>query len=213
MVISTRIIAIGTKKATFFISGKRDTEIIAGRVDRRLHILDIPLARAVQGCFENIQPTHSRMSIGSKIKRYGIPHIRKHLITRRINIRPQIFHRSEVTAHDTRPKQVFASITTYGIRHKIQILAVRRYRRVAESRHRIFYDIRPGSFSPFGTAAGRYIDFRSTRPFRILCAIGVIHRIPVFGKRRRSLVKLGVHLVFEFDRSQPSSILVLLYQK
>lgn len=59
------------------------------------------------------------MSIGSKIKRYGIPHIRKHLITRRINIRPQIFHRSEVTAHDTRPKQVFASITTYGIRHKI----------------------------------------------------------------------------------------------
>ena len=85
MVISTRIIAIGTKKATFFISGKRDTEIIAGRVDRRLHILDIPLARAVQGCFENIQPTHSRMSIGSKIKRYGIPHIRKHLITRRIN--------------------------------------------------------------------------------------------------------------------------------
>ena len=213
MVISTRIIAIGTKKAAFLISSKRDAEIITGRVDRCFHILDVPLARTIQSRFENIQSAHSRMSVRSKIKRYGIPHVRKHLITWCIDIRPQIFHRPEVTPRDTRPKKVFASITSYCIRHKIQILAIRRYRRMAESRHRIFYDICPSSFSPFGTAAGRYIDFRSTRPFRILCAIGVIHRIPVFGKRRRSLVKLGIHLVFEFDRSQPSSILVLLYQK
>ena len=68
---------------------------------------------------------------------------------------------------------------------------------MTEGGNRVFYDRRTGSFSPFGAASGRYVNLGSTRAFRILGAIGIIHRVSIGGERGGSFVVFRIHLVFE----------------
>ncbi|OAV65405.1 hypothetical protein Barb6_02884 [Bacteroidales bacterium Barb6] len=151
------------------------------------------------------------MSGGSKIEGGGVAHVGEHLVSRTIDLRPQILHRSKAAAGYPHAENVFPAVTADGIGDEVEVFAVGRDGRMRQRSEGVFDDGDLFAFTPLRVASGRAVDFggAGAARFDVLCAIGVVHCVAIGGDGRGTFVKLGVDVSFDNLRLEPFAFLVL----
>ena len=135
MIASAGITAIGAEKTFIFFLRECYSEIVIIGIDGRFHVFDLPmLVFPMTNSFENIQSSHSGMTIGRKIESSVIQNIRKHFITRRINFRAKIYDLRYTFPKEFSFPNIFATVSARHIRNEIKITALRRYSRMRKNR-------------------------------------------------------------------------------
>ena len=62
VVVATGVVAVGAEEAALALP-ESDAEVIAGRVHRHSHILHVPAARRCLSGFEEVEPSHSGVTV------------------------------------------------------------------------------------------------------------------------------------------------------
>ena len=132
MVVTPGIVAVGGEETPLVDTLEGDAEVVAVRVDGRAHVLDVPVLGAVEGRTEDVEATHSGVSVGGKIQRYRVSDIGKQFITRCVYLGTKVLHGTEVVAVDACPEDVLTPLPTHGVGDEVEPAAVGGDRRVSE---------------------------------------------------------------------------------